>query len=158
MARKRQDDSGAGSRVADRLHEFEALCHARGLPVTMQRQTILEVVLECSEHPSADEVYDRVKDRVPNVSRSTVYRALEAMVELGVVRRLNHAGVGVRYDGKVQRHHHLVCTTCNRVLDYQDPSLDDLPVPKSGVSGFRITDYSLHFTGICAECSKRRRG
>jgi Fur family peroxide stress response transcriptional regulator len=78
------------------------------------------------------------------------------MVELGVLRRLNHAGVAVRYDAQVHRHHHLVCANCNRVVDYQGPLLNDLPIPKVGLSGFRITDYSLHLIGTCAECRKLR--
>ena len=153
MSKEQTGSSGAVTRLDRRLAEFESVCRARGLPVTVQRRTIIEAVLESAEHPSAEEVYLRVKDRLTNVSRSTVYRALETMVGLGALRRLNHSGVAVRYDPRLSRHHHLVCSRCNKVLDYENQSLDVLPLPRTGLDGFQIDDFSVHFAGICAECA-----
>lgn len=138
--------------VAQRLKQFEVLCRERGLPLTVQRQSILKVVLERDDHPSADQVYDCVKDRLPGLSRTTVYRVLDTLVELGVIRRLHHPGSGARFDGKVHRHHHLVCRKCGCVLDVESSTLEGLEVPSAERQGFAVEDYTVHFIGLCRDC------
>ena len=68
--------------IAQRLQEFEALCRERGSPLTVQRRDILKAILERDDHPSADQIYETVKDRIPGLSRTTVYRVLDTLVEL----------------------------------------------------------------------------
>jgi len=144
--------------IGERLREFEALCRQRGLPVTVQRRAILEAVLERNDHPSADQIYEAVQTRIPAISRTTVYRVLETLVELGVVRRVSHPGAMTRYDGRIHRHHHLICVRCSKVIDFESAALDKLPLPKGSPQGFEIEDYSVHFTGTCPECRKEKPG
>ena len=139
-----------------RLQELEAKCREKGLPVTVQRRIILEAVLLHDDHPTADQVFEMVKDRIPRLSRTTVYRVLDTLAELGLVRRLQPSGTS-RFDGNVQRHHHLVCTRCNKVIDLEDETLDRLPVPRRNLQGFKIDGFSVHFSGICQDCRKRKR-
>jgi Fur family peroxide stress response transcriptional regulator len=141
--------------IAQRLQEFEALCRERGLPLTVQRRDILKVVLERDDHPSADQIYESVKQRIAGLSRTTVYRALETLVELGVIRRLHHPGAAARFDGAVHRHHHLICRNCNRVIDVESKQFDDLTLPPGMRHGFKIEDHSVHFIGICEVCQER---
>jgi Fur family peroxide stress response transcriptional regulator len=138
--------------IQQRLQQFEALCRERGLPLTVQRRDILTAVLQRDDHPSADQVYEFVKGRIPDLSRTTVYRVLDTLVGLGVIRRLHHPGAGARFDGKIDRHHHLVCRRCHRVLDVESKRLDDLRLPRSLRHGFEIEDYSVHFLGVCENC------
>ena len=63
-----------------RLESFERLCRERGLSLTVQRRAVLEAVLDRGDHPTADQVYDEVKERLPGLSRTTVYRVLETLV------------------------------------------------------------------------------
>jgi Fur family peroxide stress response transcriptional regulator len=135
--------------------QFESLCHEQGLPLTVQRREILIAVLERDDHPTADQVYDSVKDRIRGLSRTTVYRVLETLVGLGMIRRLHHPGASARFDGKTRRHHHLVCRMCHQVIDVESPSLDDLQLSPKQRRGFQIEDYSVHFIGICARCSEK---
>lgn len=141
--------------VAQRLEQFAALCRERGLPLTVQRRDILQTILERDDHPSADQVYEAVKERIPGLSRTTVYRALDTLVQLGVIRRLHHAGTGARFDGKMQRHHHLVCRKCGCVIDIETSSLEGLRVPSGERQGFAIEDYSVHFVGLCQKCCRK---
>ena len=141
--------------IETQLGDFEALCRQRGLPLTVQRREILRAVLEREDHPTADQVYDSVKDRLAGLSRTTVYRVLETLVELSVIRRLHHPGAGARFDGKTVRHHHLVCRRCHRVIDVVSPGLDGLELPPRQRYGFQIEDYAVHFTGVCAECRRK---
>lgn len=141
--------------IGKRLQQFESLCRQRGLPLTVQRRDVLKAILERDDHPSADQLYESVKDRIPGLSRTTVYRVLDTLVELGVVRRLHHPGTGARFDGKIHRHHHLVCRKCGCVIDIETSSLDGLRVPSGERQGFEVEDYSVHFIGVCQECRRQ---
>jgi len=138
-----------------RLREFESLCRARGLPLTVQRRAILTAVLERGDHPTADQVHAVVKKGIPGLSRTTVYRVLETLVGMGLIRQLHHPGASARYDGKIQRHHHLICTHCHAVIDVENSALDELNLSLTKKHGFEIHDYSVHFMGICAKCRQK---
>lgn len=140
------------SQVSQRLREFETLCRRLGMPVTVQRRSVLQAVLEREDHPTADQILAAVKDRVPGIARTTVYRVLDMLVEMGVIRRLHHAGTSVRFDGRVVRHHHLVCSRCHKVIDLEDGRLDRIGVSHIGKEGFEIEDFSVHLLGVCGAC------
>lgn len=141
--------------IGARLSKLESLCRQRGIPLTVQRRDILKAVLERDDHPTADQVYESAQDRIPGLSRTTVYRVLETLVDLGLIRRLHHAGGVARFDGKVHRHHHLVCNVCHQVTDVEGPLFDDLALPPGEEHGFEIEDYSVHFFGVCPECRRK---
>jgi Fur family peroxide stress response transcriptional regulator len=143
--------------IAARLQEFEARCRREGLPVTMQRRVILEAILERDDHPTADQIFEAVQDRIPQLSRTTVYRTMDTLLKLGVIRRVHLTGVTGRFDGKIRRHHHLVCTHCGTIVDIDDENLDHLQLPKRKLQGFEIDDFSVQFSGICSECRGRRK-
>ena len=140
---------------AARLKTFERLCRARGVPLTVQRRVIYEAVLDHADHPTADDVYERVRRRLPGVSRTTVYRVLETLVRLGVIGKPSSPGSVARYDKSVDRHHHLVCVRCERTMDLEDPSLNRLKFPDTRLLGFTIADYSVHFMGVCQSCRRQ---
>jgi len=97
---------------------------------------------------------------MPEISKTTVYRVLETFVRVTVARKVCHPGAVARYEMETHRHHHLVCLNCERILDWQEPSLDNLPFPSMS-SGFHINDYSIQFRGLCSNCAasslKRRK-
>jgi Fur family peroxide stress response transcriptional regulator len=126
------------------------------MPVTVQRRAILEELVRRDDHPTADDVFAAVEGRIPGVSRTTVYRVLDTLVDVGAARRVAHPGAAVRYDAKVHRHHHLVCSRCGKVRDLEDASLDAL-APRTRVGGFEVHDYSVHFTGTCAACRGKEK-
>jgi Fur family peroxide stress response transcriptional regulator len=136
---------------------FEAECRRRGLAVTVQRRTVFEALSARRDHPTADQVYDAVRGRIPGLSRTTVYRVLEALVEAGFVRKVHHAGGVARFDPVTQRHHHLVCEACGRLVDLDDAAVPALRLPEARGSGFRIKDYSVSFLGLCGACTRAKR-
>lgn len=137
------------------IKEFEELCHRQSIPVTVQRRAVYEALIGVTTHPSADEVYEMVKEVLPGISRTTVYRVLDRLVKMGVVNRLPHPACACRFDGNTQRHHHLVCRDCGQVHDVFDRKYDALPMPTGRLGGFRADDYSIVFTGICMDCRNR---
>jgi Fur family peroxide stress response transcriptional regulator len=138
--------------AAKRTEEIRQVCRARGLPFTLQRRAIIEALLQNAYHPTADQIYDAIGARVPGLSRPTVYRTLETLVRLGLAGKVCHPGAAARYDAKTQRHHHLVCLQCGKMVDLDDASLDTIPLPAPGYLGFDIADYSIQFRGICRDC------
>jgi len=138
------------------LRTFEELFRRHCMPVTVQRRVILEAVLASDDHPTADEIHERIRDRIPEVSKATVYRVLDTLVGLGLIGRAHHPGSAARFDAKTHRHHHLVCTFCRRMVDYETPELSDLPLP-APASGFQVTDYSIQFMGLCPDCRAAAR-
>ena len=140
-----------------KLQSLETLCRQRGLPVTVQRRVILDALVERDDHPTVDEVFEQVKERIPGISRTTVYRTLETLVELGVAKRTNHFEAATRFDGNTDHHHHLVCIRCGKVVDFDDPGLRALRLPDARRTGFEIVDFSVYFEGLCPQCRQARK-
>lgn len=143
----------------ERIEEFKRICRAHGLPVTTQRRVVLESILDRTDHPTADQVYEQVKERLPGLSRTTVYRILDTLVELGTIHKTCHPGSAARFDPMTQRHHHLVCTRCESIIDVEGQDLGTVNLPDVRALGFEIDDYHIHFRGVCAACrSKQQKG
>lgn len=140
---------------AEHMARAEAALRARGLPVTVQRRRLLERFLGCTDHPAADTLHADVAPLVPGLSRATVYRTLETLVELGLAVRIAHPGWEQRYDPRVDLHHHLVCDACGAVRDHEQAELDRLPLPAAR-AGFRASGYSVLFRGLCESCALQR--
>lgn len=123
---------------------------------TRQRQLILEVLKDTKSHPTADWLYQRVREQMPNVSLGTVYRNLGVLKEQQVIQELRHAGNQSRYDGNPHPHYHFFCTDCGRVddvtLDYTEEAEkwieDQMP-------GYDIKGHNTEFYGICPDCKQK---
>jgi Fur family peroxide stress response transcriptional regulator len=144
--------------LAARLRVFEDRCREAGIPLTVQRRVILEMIAQRDDHPTADQIFEMIRARVPEISRATVYRTLESLVQLGAIGRAHHLGPANRFDSNAGHHHHLVCVRCNRVMDFEDARLDGLPLPEHSRTHFQAVDYSIHFTGLCEECQQAGDG
>lgn len=138
----------------ERTERFAEVCREHGLPVTIQRRTVFEIILDREDHPTADQIYDEVRTRIPGVSRTTVYRILEAFVRLGLITKICHPGSSARFDPKVRQHHHLVCVQCERIFDIESERLNAVEWPDVRSHGFEIEDYHIHFRGTCADCRR----
>lgn len=137
----------------DSIRRFETACRQRGIPVTVQRRRILEAILDRTDHPTPDQVHASVKKVLPDVSRTTVYRVLEMLTDLGLLTKACTPGAATRVDPRTARHHHLVCLRCDRLFDVEDAAVDHrIRPPDVRQQGFAIDDYSIYFTGICAAC------
>ena len=85
--------------------------------MTRQRNVILEELRKVDTHPSADEVYDMVRRRLPRISLGTVYRNLEILSQNGRIQKLEIGGTQKRFDGNPANHYHLRCIHCDRLAD-----------------------------------------
>jgi len=122
---------------------------------TRQRSVILEELKCCHNHPSADEIYERVKQRLPRISLATVYRNLEVLARLGHIQKLTLSGALKRYDGNPDKHYHIRCIGCDRVDDAPLAPLQRLEDELYGATVFEIIGHNLEFIGLCPECSRK---
>ena len=121
---------------------------------TPQRKTILAELCATTSHPTAAELYNIVRQKMPRVSLGTVYRNLEVLHQDGLVRRLDFAGAETRFDGDLSEHYHVRCAECGRVEDVHDLSQDHKPGQPDQLSGYRITGHQLEYSGVCPSCQK----
>lgn len=131
---------------------FERECRRRGLALTVQRRAVFEELSTRRDHPTADQVFEAVQRRLPGLSRTTVYRVLDTLVGTGFAQKVHHPDAVVRFDPTTGRHHHLVCESCGSLVDLEDGAVSPVPLPDPAGTGFHIRDYSVSFSGLCANC------
>lgn len=125
----------------------------KGVRFTPQRQAILEFLLQTKSHPTAEEIYQHVKEKFPGVSLGTIYNTLNMLKEHGFILELSYGDMSSRFDGNPNNHYHIVCLRCGRVSDYMGPLITmEQEVAQS--SGFQILGHRLEFYGVCPACLK----
>jgi Fur family peroxide stress response transcriptional regulator len=136
--------------IDSRLDRFTAACRERGTPVTHQRLAVFRALLQSDEHPDADALHRSLHDSYPTLSLGTVYKTLEMLQSLGLARPVSSPGPSRRFDGNHHPHHHLWCTSCQRLTDVELDELAEVALPAD--LGFQVTDLTIQFNGICADC------
>jgi Fe2+ or Zn2+ uptake regulation protein len=136
------------------MRPVDELCEAlreRGQKVTPQRRLIFEALRDGSDHSSAEEVYDMVRDVMPDVSLATVYHTLNDLVTMGELVELDLGEGKSRYDTFTNGHCHLVCLACRKVVDVlRDPDCVEL-LPQE-TRGYQIERCEVVFYGYCPKC------
>ena len=132
---------------------LERALRARGYRLTAARRAILAALAAAGEHPTADALAAAVHQAAPGGGRMTVYRTLDLLCELGLLRPV-YQGTGAAHyvlllDG---HHHHLVCSRCQRVIEFDDCALGELAETVARRYGFVVEGHLLEFYGRCAEC------
>ena len=125
------------------------------LRMTRQRRVILEELRKVNTHPSADEIYEIVRKRLPRISLGTVYRNLEILAESGDIQKLEPGCSLKRFDGNPNEHSHIRCVCCDRIIDV--PMIPDLEIDLERVNttDFEIIGHRLEFLGMCPICSDK---
>lgn len=132
--------------------ETGALLRRHGMHVTPQRLAVLRAVSE-RPHSTTDDIYIAVRAEIGAISRQAVYDALAALTDKGVFRRIQPAGSAARYETRVgDNHHHLICRTCNRMVDV-DCAVGDTPcLTAADDSGYEIDEAEVTYWGRCPDC------
>ena len=133
--------------TADRLR-------AAGERVTRQRLVVADALAATGRQATAQDLYEKLRGRVPRIGRATVFRTLEALVVAGVARRLEQEGHVYAYVSCAPgHHHHLACSRCGRVEEIGEAYIRPVADRVAADRGFRIDDARLDFYGVCARCS-----
>ncbi len=125
---------------------------------TRQRQVVLEELGKLTSHPTAGELHAIARRRLPRISLGTVYRNLELLVQMGLVRKLETTGSEARFDGRLGEHYHVRCVRCGRVSDALGVPADPVKREVGGLGGYEILGYRLEFVGICGMCRAGEAG
>lgn len=125
-----------------------------GLRFTAHRRHVFNTLLVKRDHPSAEEVFIRAKQTMPDISMATVYNCLDTLVKCGLVREVNHDRGATRYCSNMRSHHHFYCDECGGAYDIDsDPADADPHV--SIPAGFSVRGYEIAFRGLCPDCAAR---
>lgn len=123
--------------------------------LTTQRQIILEELGKVTSHPTANEVYDMVRKRLPRIGLGTVYRNLELMADTGVILKLEVGGTQKRFDAKTVPHYHIRCSSCGKVDDVHMEVQQQINQLAESVSNYEILGHHIEFTGLCQDCQNK---
>lgn len=148
--------SAAESEIQRRMSSFADTCREKGLKATHQRMEVFRELVGSEAHPDAEAVYQKVRLRVPAISRDTVYRTLATLEDHGLIRRAEALSGSTRFDANTDRHHHFICTACGAIKDFHSQALNDLPIPKSVKSFGTIESAQVQVRGVCAACAGRK--
>ncbi|MCC6324463.1 MAG: transcriptional repressor [Candidatus Brocadia sp.] len=126
---------------------------SQGMKITPQRLMIFKVLENNTSHPSAENVYKRVKRIYPSVSFTTIYKTLETLRELGEVREFVIDGDRKHYDPNTNLHHHVICSSCKRILDVFEDFSPSVKLPDAVKKDYAVSGFQIFFHGICKECN-----
>jgi len=129
-----------------------------GLRATNQRALLLDIIRRGKGHPDAYEIYRCARDKLPRLSLSTVYRALQRFKELGLVEEVHLDEAHHHYEAKSSsEHHHLVCLGCGRVIEFRYPLVREVKKNVPGAKGFDIIEAEVRMSGYCSRCRRKRK-
>ncbi|HHX54871.1 MAG TPA: transcriptional repressor [Clostridiales bacterium] len=149
--------------MPDKKERFKHLLRENGLKVTSQRILILEVLEKRPDkHLTAEEIYELVQKKNPDIGLATVYRTIQLLSELNLIDKLDIGDGHVRYEiGKqdksdnLHRHHHLICLNCNKIISFEGDLLEQLENTIENTMDFEVLDHEVKLYGRCKECREK---
>jgi Fur family peroxide stress response transcriptional regulator len=139
------------------IKDFFEKCRAHNLKVTPQRMAIYQKLLDSSDHPTVDAMFQIVKKEFPNISYDTVSRTMLTFAEIGIVDLVEGFGGAKRFDSNVTDHHHLHCVSCNNIFDFHSAEYDSLNIPDVVRQHFTVLASRVVLKGICDQCKQSGR-
>ncbi|MGH9948191.1 MAG: Fur family transcriptional regulator [Pyrinomonadaceae bacterium] len=134
----------------------DAIKDLEGSGSTKQRQAVLRVIRESDVHLTANEVFENAKRLLPGISFATVYNSLRYLKNEGLIGEVRFGTDAARYDRKLTRHDHAICTSCEKLVDLELSIPDGLFKVAAKRSKFKPESIELTLHGLCPECSKQK--
>lgn len=122
---------------------------------TQQRKVILDILRSTDIHPTADWIYEKAREVIPNISLGTVYRNLKILKEEGLILELND-GKQSRFDGRIDRHFHFKCTQCSSIYDIETEEVVQVNIDILNKKGYSVESWDIVFAGICPACGGKQ--
>jgi Fur family transcriptional regulator, peroxide stress response regulator len=120
--------------------------------LTPQRDAVYQVIRESEAHPTANDIFEAARKRLPGISYATVYNSLRYLKEAGLVHEINFGDGASRYDGVLERHDHAICNQCGKLVDLDMPEAAKLMPAAARKSRFRPQSVHLTLRGVCPDC------
>ncbi|HAF62294.1 MAG TPA: transcriptional repressor [Anaerolineaceae bacterium] len=129
----------------------------QGYKITPQRRAIFEVIYNNGDHPNTEDIYNLLKEKMPDISLTTVYNTLKELNALGFIDVVRNVGDGsIRYDTRIDNHDHLYCLQCNRIIDIER-EITDIKISEDEAKGFQIIKQQVTYSGYCPACQKNKQ-
>ncbi|MBO7276981.1 MAG: transcriptional repressor [Bacteroidales bacterium] len=120
---------------------------------SVQRLAVMTYLLEHRTHPTVEEIFNDLKDKIPTISKTTIYNTLKLLALKKAILSITIDEKMVRYDGYVDRHAHFICLSCGKVVDV--PLKEMIEFPKTeNVEGFALEETHVYHRGYCMDCLK----
>lgn len=142
--------------MQDAIEAFEHFLRTKNLKNSKPRRDILEVFLSSEGHLSAQELYDQVKRKNPRVGFATVYRTLKLLAESGLARTLDYGDGTQRYEPDRFQHHHIICTACNRTIEFLSPELEALLQDVQQSHDYLPQPHAVRILSMCQDCEQAK--
>lgn len=142
--------------VDRKVESFLEKCRGDKVKITPQRIEIFRALAATDEHPGVDEVYNRVRPVMPNVSKDTVYRTLALFEDIGAAIKVEQLCERVRYDADTNEHQHFVCEQCGGVKDFYYSGVMNLFDKKALAEVGEVKSIALQLRGVCKDCLKKK--
>ena len=123
---------------------------------TKQRHLTYDAVMSRCDHPTVDELYFQIHETDSRVSKGTVYRNLNVLVQTKQIMLVRVPGAD-RYDSRLDRHYHLICMNCGKVVDSPIPYRPEYDMDMEKATGFQIQRHRMIFEGLCADCTAKEK-
>jgi Fur family peroxide stress response transcriptional regulator len=122
--------------------------------LTRQREAVLQVIRSREDHPTASEIFQAARLRLPTISYATVYNSLRFLKETGLVHEIKFGDGASRYDRETERHDHAICNECGKLVDFDLPQAAELMQAAARKSKFKPASVHLTLRGVCPDCRK----
>ncbi len=134
--------------------QFRRLCQEHGLSITHQREVIYRALKNMNGHPSPEAIYEKVREQIPSVSLSTVYKNIKTFLDSGLLKEVSLHHGSTRLETNLDPHHHMVCLKCKAIIDLESDAVEPIRARKRLPKGFRVHRYAVEVLGVCQDCSK----
>ena len=121
-----------------------------------QREIILETLKENVVHPTAEFLYEVLKEKEPSISKATLYRNLNQLAETGIIKKIDGLEISSHFDHNTHEHYHFICDKCRKVFDIPFEIAPDVVNKTELQTGFEVKGYDIAIKGICNECKERK--
>lgn len=136
----------------DRFQMFETACRRAGLRLTHQRLEVYRELARAEDHPSAETLHQRLRRSIPTLSLDTVYRTLATLACYRLINKVDTVESQARFEATQHRHHHLICSKCKQITDFEWHSIDALPLPAQAKEWGQVESKNVVVYGLCAHC------
>jgi Fur family transcriptional regulator, peroxide stress response regulator len=126
----------------------------KDLGLTRQREVVLQVIRDEPEHLTANEIFDKAKQLLPGISFATVYNSLRFLKDAGLIAEISFGNGASRFDSKLTRHDHAICTKCGKLVDMEIELPPEIVNFAAEFSRFKPESIELTLRGICPDCNK----
>ena len=136
------------------LSKFRDILRRTGLKYTPQREAVLEEIVKDNGHRECEEIYLALRQKGSHVSRATVYRTMEILLENKFVRMMDIGDGRARYESKVNRSHHdhLICTSCGKIVEFLDHEVEDIQEKIAKRYHYKLQRHIHQLFGLCNKC------